>query len=87
MQAVNYTQFRDNMKTYLDTVTDNFETIIVTRKKSQNVVLISEDVYNNLIENLHLVADKTNYDWLMESKAQLESGRGGYHNLTGDADE
>ena len=87
MHAINYTQFRDSMKTYLDTVTDNFETVIVTRKNNQNVVLISEDAYNNLIENLHLVADKANYNWLMESKAQLESGRGGYHDLAGDADE
>lgn len=75
------------MKTYLDTVTDNFETVIVTGKNNKNVVLISEDAYNNLIENLHLAADKANYNWLMESKAQLESGRGGYHDLTDDAAE
>ena len=87
MLAVNYTQFRDNMKTHMDTVTDDFETVIVTRKKNRNVVMISEDAYNNLLENLHLVADKANYDWLMESKAQLESGNAQYHDLSGEFDE
>ena len=29
MLAVNYTNFRDNMKSYLDKVTDDYETIII----------------------------------------------------------
>ena len=30
MLAVNYTNLRDNMKTYLDKVTDDYETMIIT---------------------------------------------------------
>lgn len=30
---------------------------------------------NNLIENRYILESKANYDWLMESKAQLEKGR------------
>ena len=29
--------------------------------------------YNNFLENLYIMGNKANYDWLMESKAQLES--------------
>ena len=36
MLAVNYTNFRDNMKMYMDKVTDDYETMIVTRKDSKN---------------------------------------------------
>ena len=84
MLAVNYTSLRDNMKAYMDKVTDDYETMIVTRKNNKNVVMLSEESYNNLIENIHVMGNKANYDWLMESKAQLESGKITIHNLEED---
>lgn len=74
MLAVNYTNLRENMKMYMDKVTDDYETMIVTRKDNKNVVMLSEESYNNLMENIHVMGNKENYDWLMESKAQLEKG-------------
>ena len=74
MFAVNYTNLRDNMKTYLDKVTDDYETMIVTRKNNKNIVMLSEESYNNLIENAYIMGNKANYDWIMESKEQLEKG-------------
>lgn len=88
MLAVNYTNLRENMKSYMDKVTDDYETIIITRKDNKNVVMISEESYNNMLENIYVVGNKANYDWLMESKAQLENGHVSTHNLTEvDADE
>ncbi len=81
MFAVNYTNLRENMKTYMDRVTDDYETMIVTRKDNKNVVMLSEESYNNLMENIYVMGNKVNYDWLMESKAQLESGDIAPHNL------
>lgn len=81
MLAVNYTNLRDNMKTYMDKVTDDYETMIVTRKDNKNVVMLSEESYNNLMENIHVMGNKANYDWLMESKVQLESGKISTHSL------
>ena len=57
-----------------DKITDKYETIVVTRKDNKNIVMLSEETYNNLLENIHLIENKENYDWLMESKAQLENG-------------
>lgn len=74
MLAVNYTNLRDNMKSYMDKISDDFETMIVTRKNNKNIVMLSEESYNNLMENAYLMSSKANYDWLMESKAQMESG-------------
>lgn len=88
MLAVNYTTLRENMKTYMDKVTDDYETMIVTRKDNKNVVMISEESYNDLMENIHVMGNKANYDWLMESKAQLENGNIMTHNLVeADVDE
>ena len=81
MLAVNYTTLRDNMKSYMDQVTDDYETMIVTRKNNKNVVMMSEEAYNNLMEIIHVMGNKTNYDWLMESKEQLENGNFSSHTL------
>ena len=65
MLAVNYTNLRENLKTYMDKVTDDYETMIVTLKDNRNVVMISEESYNNLMENVYVMGNKANYDWLL----------------------
>lgn len=87
MLAVNYTNLRDNMKAYMDKVTDDYETMIVTRKDNKNVVMLSEEAYNNLLENSYILSQKANIDWLMESKAQLENGNMKTHELVEVKDE
>ena len=47
MLAVNYTTLRENLKTYMDKVTDDYERIIITRKENKNVVMLSEESYNS----------------------------------------
>ncbi|MDY3030318.1 MAG: type II toxin-antitoxin system Phd/YefM family antitoxin [Clostridia bacterium] len=74
MLAVNYTNLRDNMKKHFDKITDDYETMIVTRKNNKNIVMMSEESYNTLMENVYIMSDKANYNWLMESKQQLENG-------------
>ena len=87
MLAVNYTNFRDNMKSYLDKVTDDYETIIIPRKDNKNVVVVSEESYNNLMENVYIMGNKANFDWLMESKEQLERGKISVKELAGVEDD
>lgn len=40
-----------------------------------NMVMISEESYNNLKENIYVMGNKANYDWLMKGKAQIENGQ------------
>ena len=87
MLAENYTKFRENMKDYMDKATNDYETMIVTLKNNKNVVMISEETYNNLMENVYVMGNKSNYDWLMESKEQLESGKFKEHDLIEVKDE
>ncbi|MGV8905519.1 MAG: type II toxin-antitoxin system Phd/YefM family antitoxin [Acetobacterium sp.] len=75
MLAVNYSTIRNNLKTYCDKVSDDFETVIVTRKDEKNVVMISLEEYNNLMENLFIMSNKKHYDRLVESKKQIEHGK------------
>ena len=87
MLSVNYTSLRKNMKSYFDKVVNEYETMVVTRKNNENVVVLSEDTYNNLMENIHVLGNKENYDWLMESKKQLEEGNQKIHDLIEDTHE
>jgi len=74
MLAVNYSNLRESMKANFDRISDDFETMIVTRKNNRNIVMMSEESYNNIMENLYVLGNKANYDWLMDSKRQLENG-------------
>lgn len=73
MLAVNYSTIRNHLKDYCDKVTDDYETVIVTRKNEKNVVIISLEEYNNMMENLYIMSNRKNYERLIESKHQLES--------------
>ena len=71
----------------MDRVTDDYETLIITRKKNRNVVMISEEMYNNMLENMHLTAKESNYRWLLESAGQLKRGNEQIHELIGMAED
>jgi len=81
MKAVNYSSMREQFKEYCDQVSDNCETIIVTRKNNRNVVIISEDSYNNMLENLSIVGNRANYERLLKAKTQIDQNLGVPHQL------
>lgn len=61
-----------NFEKYMNKVINDNQVMVVTRKDNKNVVMLSEETYNNLVENIYVTGNKENYDWLMESKKQLE---------------
>ena len=78
MLAVNYSSIRNNLKDYCDKVTDEYETVIVTRKDEKNVVIISLHEYNSLIK----AAKKAAYfDMIDRAMDQLAKGEGTAHEL------
>lgn len=48
MIAANFSTVRNEFKDFCDKVTDDAETVIVTRKEGKNVVIISADRYNEM---------------------------------------
>lgn len=81
MTAVEYACFRDNLELFMDKVSDECETVTVAMENNKNVVVLSEESYNNLMENLHVMGSEANYSWLIESKKQLENGSASPHEL------
>ena len=81
MIATNYSEVRNNLKAYCDKATKNHETIIITRKNNENVVLMSEEEYNNLMENLYIRSNLKYYQKLVESIKEVEKGNVKEHDL------
>ncbi|MGI5834728.1 MAG: type II toxin-antitoxin system Phd/YefM family antitoxin [Bacteroidales bacterium] len=74
MIAANYTEFRTNLKSYLDRVEGNNETLIIKRGRGGGAVMISLDEYNSIMETVHLLSSKANADRLYESIKQIKEG-------------
>ena len=74
MLAVNFSTLRSNLKSYCDAASRDAETIIVTRRNEENVVLMSLENYNNLVENVFLMSDRRNYAHIVEGIEQLRAG-------------
>lgn len=72
MLAVNYSTIRNNLKKYCDRVTDECETVIITRKDEKNVVIISLEEYNTITKAARNAAY---LDMVDRSLAQIDSGK------------
>lgn len=75
MIAANYTEFRTDLKRYLDEVEENNETLIIKRGSGKGTVIISLEEYNSIMETLHLLRSKPNADRLFESIQQVNQGQ------------
>ncbi len=74
MLAANYSEFRGDLKKFLDNVEFNRETLIIKRGKGNGTVMISLEEYNSLMETVHLLSSKANADRLYESLEQIKDG-------------
>lgn len=75
MIAANYSEFRTDLKKYLDSVEDNNEILVIKRKTGKGAVMISLEEYNSIMETMHLLSSKKNADRLYESMRQLKLGK------------
>ena len=81
MIAANFSEFRSSLKSFLDSVEDDNETLIIKRKTGKGAVMISLEEYNSIMETLHLLSSKKNADRLYESIQQMKSGKTITHEL------
>lgn len=81
MLTTSISDFRKDIKTYLDKVTDNFETLIINRGKDTGVVVMSLEEYNSLCATNHEMSSKTNKERLLSAIEKLKGGKGIQHEL------
>ncbi|MEQ8478555.1 type II toxin-antitoxin system prevent-host-death family antitoxin [Fulvivirga sp.] len=74
MLTTTLSDFRKDIKKYLDNVTNNFETLIINRGKDTGVVIMSLDEYNSLSATQHELSSKLNEQRLDSAIAKIKSG-------------
>ena len=74
MLTTTISDFRKDIKRYLDNVTKNFETLIINRGKDSGVVIISLDEYNSLRATQHELSSKANEKRLDSAIEKLRNG-------------
>lgn len=74
MLTTTLSDFRKNIKRYLDNVTNNFETLIINRGKDTGIVIMSLDEYNSLSATHHELSSKANEQRLDAAIAKFKSG-------------
>ncbi len=76
MRAISYTAARETLASTMQSVCDDREPIIVTRKRNQAVVMISLDDYESMLETNYLRRSPVNANRLDSAIDQLEQGKG-----------
>jgi len=75
MLTTTLSDFRKDIRHYLDSVTNNFETLIINRGKDSGVVIISLEEYNSLNATQHELSSKLNETRLDSAIEKLKKGQ------------
>lgn len=81
METITYTSARGNLAKTMKKVCDDHSPVMITRKASQPVVLMSLEDYEALEETAYLLRSPKNAHRLLESVAELENGNGSEREL------
>jgi antitoxin YefM len=73
MDAISYTRLRSNLTREMERVCEDHAPVIVTRKASSSVVMMSLDDYEALEETSYLLRSPKSVRRLLESISELEA--------------
>lgn len=72
MRTINFTEARSNLKEVLDTVTSDHSPTIITRRGSEDAVVMSASDYSSLQETLYLFGNSANATRLQAAMAEAD---------------
>ena len=76
-----YSDARARFKDVMDRAIHDNEEIIVTRRKSESVVVLSLDAWNSIKETMYLLSSPRNAERLRTSIVQLDAGKASERDL------
>lgn len=76
MRTVNYSELRNNLKSYLDGVINDSEPLIVHRSGNESVVVISLEEYNSIKETEYIMKSPTMMDVIRKGDEEIKNGGG-----------
>ncbi|MFT5757508.1 MAG: antitoxin YefM [Alteromonadaceae bacterium] len=75
MRIVSFTEARNGLKSVLDHVVNDVDYTVITRRDSEDAVVMSLDYYNSLMETVHLLKSPANAVHLSRSIEQYKSSQ------------
>jgi antitoxin YefM len=75
MKVVSFGEAENNLKTVLDRVVNDADHTIITRCDAEDVVVMSLESFNSLMETVHLLKSPANAAHLERSIAQFKQGK------------
>ncbi len=76
MEITTYSNFRQNLKSFLDKVFLDHNPLFVTRTNGEDVVVMSKSDYDSLTETLHLLGSPKNAERLLSGIEEYKKGGG-----------
>jgi antitoxin YefM len=81
MKAVCYSELRKNLKSLMDGIAEDHESMIITRRNAANMVLMSYEDYSAIEETLYLAGSSANARRIRESIQSFNENKGKQKNL------
>lgn len=75
MRIINFSEARNNLKSVLDQVIDDADYTVITRRDSENAVVMSLETFNSFMETFHLLRSPANAAHLTKSIEQFKNGK------------
>jgi len=75
MNIVSFTEARNNLKSVLNCVIDDADCTVITRRDTEDAVVMSLDYYNSLMETVYLLKSPANAEHLGKSIEQFRQGK------------
>ncbi|MES2214428.1 MAG: type II toxin-antitoxin system prevent-host-death family antitoxin [Pseudomonadota bacterium] len=75
MEAMTYSQARQNFTATMNKVCDDHMPVILTRQKERAVVMMSLEDYNSIQETLYLMKSPNNHMRLLKSIENAKQGK------------
>jgi antitoxin YefM len=76
MKSKTYSEAREKLADIIESVCEDHEPYIITKRRDKAVVLMSLEDYDSLKETAYLLKSPKNARRLLESIKELEEGRG-----------
>jgi antitoxin YefM len=74
MRVVNFSDARNNLKSVLDRVVEDADYTVITRRDSEDAVVMSLETFNSYVETFHLLGSPANAAHLAKSIEQYKNG-------------
>ena len=75
IRIISYSEARSSLKSVLDTVQDDADVTVISRRDGADAVVMSFDYYQSIMETMHLLASPANAAHLATSIAQHKAGK------------